>query len=489
MNEELLQLQPREVWNNFRQLTQVPRPSKKEEGVIELVKNFGEKLGLQTIVDEVGNVIIKKPATPGMENRMGVILQGHLDMVPQKNSETVHDFEKDPIQVYIDKDWVKAKGTTLGADNGMGVAAAMAVLASDSIPHGPVEGLFTIDEETGMTGAFNLKPGILEGDILLNLDSEDEGELYVGCAGGTNATSTFTCHPEPFPQGYVAYRLSLTGLKGGHSGLDINLGRANANKLLFRYLNHASRKHGLRISHIDGGSLRNAIPREAFALVAVPEGREKDFLSCIGKNAALYQKEYAVTEPGFSFTATPADKPATLIDEATQQKLIQAVNVCPNGVVRMSDTMPGLVETSTNLAIVKSDNHYIQVISLLRSSVDSAKDYLGETVENLFDLAGADTVLDGSYPGWKPNPDSAILKTMKEVYNQHFNKIPEIKAIHAGLECGILGGAYPHWDMISFGPTIRHPHSPDEGVHIPSVGKFWTFLLETLKNVPEKKLS
>lgn len=487
MNEEILTLKPEKVWMNFQQLLNIPRPSKKEEKVIAFMKRFGEDLGLQTIVDDVGNVIIRKPASPGMENRLGVILQGHLDMVPQKNSDTNHDFENDPIQSYVDGEWVKAKGTTLGADNGIGVAAAMAVLADKSLRHGPVEGLFTIDEETGMTGAFNLKPGMLQGDILLNLDSEDEGELYVGCAGGTNASITFTAKLETIPDGYKAYKLVIKGLKGGHSGLEISLGRGNANKLLFRFLKHAEKKQGIRLASYEGGTLRNAIPREAFATVIVPAANADKLKECFTKQTETYKKELAFTEPGFTAEIIPVDMPGAVLDTLTQKNLINAVYGCPNGVIRMSDSMPGLVETSTNLAVVKTEGENITVLCLLRSSVDSAKEDLAEMIDSVFTLAGAKVVMDGKYPGWKPNPDSAILLTMKDVYNNLFGRIPEIKAIHAGLECGILGGAYPNWDMISFGPTMRSPHSPDERLHIPSVIKFWEFLVETLKNIPVKK--
>ncbi|MCX6270217.1 MAG: aminoacyl-histidine dipeptidase [Bacteroidetes bacterium] len=487
MNEEILALQPSGIWKYFRELLNIPRPSKKEEKVIKYMKEFGENLGLQTVVDEVGNVIIRKNATPGMENRQGVILQGHLDMVPQKNTDTVHDFEKDPISAWVDGEWVKAKGTTLGADNGMGVAATMAVLSAKDLQHGPLEALFTIDEETGMTGAFNLKPGLLHGDILLNLDSEDEGELYVGCAGGTNATMTFTYKSEVVPSGYQGFNLSLKGLKGGHSGLDINMGKGNANKLLFRYLKHAVSKHGLRLASVEGGSLRNAIPREAFATVIVPSENADKLVKCIAEMEAIFKKELSLTEPDLSLTIAPAGLPSSVMDKATQDKLIHAVYGCPNGTIRMSDAMPGLVETSTNLAVVKMDEKTITVLCLLRSSVDSAKEDLEEMIASVFTLAGASVTMDGKYPGWKPNPDSAILLTMKDVYKNHFGKTPDIKAIHAGLECGILSGPYPAWDMISFGPTIRFPHSPDEKVNIPSVNKFWDFLVETLKNIPVKK--
>jgi dipeptidase D len=488
MSDEIRNLEPKLLWENFYKLTQMPRPSKKELKAAEAIAEFGRSLGLETIQDEVGNVIIRKPATPGMENRKGIILQGHIDMVPQKNSDKEHDFEKDPIETYIEDGWVTANGTTLGADNGIGVAAAMAILQSDDIEHGPLEVLVTIDEETGMTGANELKPGILKGDILLNMDSEDEGELYVGCAGGTNANIRFSFKEYPFPSHHsAAYKLSITGLKGGHSGLDINIGRANANKLLFRFLKYAVANLGVRLSSIDGGSLRNAIPREAFAVLAVPEENKDDFIAAVKEYEAIYQNEYSSTEPGLVMTAEEVGHPDFIMNEVVQDDLINAIEACPNGVIRMSADMEGLVETSTNLAIIKSDKEGVDVRCLIRSSVDSARDWVESMHESLFRLAGAEIWFDGRYPGWKPNLDSPILKAMQDVYQKNWGKIPEIKGIHAGLECGILGNTYPNWDMISFGPTIRYPHSPDEKVNIESVKKFWDFLVETLKNAPVKQ--
>jgi dipeptidase D len=486
MSKDILNLKPASLWKNFYSLTQIPRPSKKEEQVRNFVVKFGKDLGLETIVDSVGNVIIRKQATPGMENRRGVILQSHLDMVPQKNSDKQHDFEKDPIDAWVDGEWVKARGTTLGADNGMGVAATLAVLESKDIAHGLVEALFTIDEETGMTGAFGLKPGIFQGDILLNLDSEDEGELYIGCAGGTNANIKFTYKETPVPTGMAAFKVCVTGLKGGHSGVDIHLGRGNSNKILNRFLWHAGKKHGLRIAAIDGGSLRNAIPRESFAIVVIPEGNKDELLKCLAKEQEVVRKELSAVEPDLKMEAVPAEMPKSLIDESTQSRLFNAVYGCPNGVMRMSNEMSGLVETSTNLAIIKSDKGEITIMCLLRSSVDSAKTDLEQMMQSVFELAGASVVFDGQYPGWKPNPASPILKTMQEIYQNKWGKIPEIRAIHAGLECGLLGGVYPTWDMISFGPTIRYPHSPDEKVNIETVEKFWDYLVETLKHFPEK---
>ncbi len=486
MSKDILNLEPKPLWNNFYSLTQIPRPSKHEDKIREFAADFGKKLGLETIVDEVGNVIIRKPATPGMENRKGVILQGHLDMVPQKNSDKNHDFEKDPIETIVDGEWVRANGTTLGADNGMGVAAAMAILESKDIPHGPIEALFTSDEETGMTGATGLKPGVMKGEILINMDSEDEGELYIGCAGGTNGNFKFRYTEDAVPSGHIAYKISVTGMKGGHSGVDIHLGRGNANKVMIRFFWHAARKHGLRLSSIDGGSLRNAIPREAFAVITLPEANKDSFLNCLEEYTKTVRKELSAVEPDLKIETAGIEVPKRLIDEKTQQNLFNALYACPNGVIRMSNDMIGLVETSTNLAIVKSADGEINIQCLLRSSVDSAKTDLEQMMQCVFEMAGAEIIFNGQYPGWKPNPSSPILKTMQGVYQKKYGNIPEIKAIHAGLECGILGGAYPGWDMISFGPTIRYPHSPDEKVNIATVQKFWDFLVETLKNIPAK---
>lgn len=486
MNKEIFKLEPTAVWKNFYSLTQIPRPSHHEDRIQQFVFDFGKKLGLETIKDETGNIIIRKPATPGMENRKGIVLQTHLDMVPQKNSDKTHDFTKDPIEAYIDGDWVTANGTTLGADNGMGVASAMAVLEATNLVHGPVEALFTCDEETGMTGAFGLKGGLLKGDILLNLDSEDEGELYVGCAGGTNANASFDYKEEPVPTGLASFKLALTGLKGGHSGLEIILQRGNSNKLMNRFLKHAVVEHGLRLASVEGGNLRNAIPRESFAVVTVPPSQADALIKCVADYEKLYRSELSATEPDLKFTISATSTPQSLIDAASLDKVMKAINACPNGVMRMSDDMKGLVETSTNLASVKSSDGKILVQCLLRSSVDSSQADLGEMIKDVFELAGADVILNGTYPGWKPNMKSAILITMQDVYQKLYGRIPEIKAIHAGLECGLLGGVYPNWDMISFGPTIRFPHSPDEKVNIASVEKFWNYLVNTLKDAPLK---
>ncbi len=486
MSTSILELEPNNLWKNFHSLTQIPRPSKKEARIIAFMKEFGEKLELETVVDEVGNVIIRKPATPGFEDRMGVILQAHLDMVPQQNEGTGHDFEKDPINTFIEDGWVKAKGTTLGSDNGIGVAAAMSVLEATDLEHGPVEALFTIDEETGMTGAFQLKPGLLHGDILLNMDSEDEGELYIGCAGGIDTTGLFHYKSEPVPAEQTAYKIIVKGLKGGHSGLDINLSRGNANKIINALMSLAATKFQLRLSSINGGSLRNAIPREAFATVVVPAEHKTNFELYVKEFAAIAVERFKDTDGGLVIDAEAAEIPEMVIDTKTQESLFAAIAKYPNGVIAMSKDMPGVVETSTNLAIVKSDGEKVTIASLQRSSVDQDKIKLAENIRKVITSAGGEAKSHGEYPGWKPNVHSPVLQTMKDVYNAKYGKVPEVKVIHAGLECGILGAAYPNWDMISFGPTIRHPHSPDEKVEISTVGLFWDYLVETLKHIPSK---
>ncbi len=482
-------LKPAAIWQHFEEMCAIPHPSKHEEAMRNYVVEFAKKHNLEYEVDAVGNVVIRKPATKGLEDRKGIILQGHLDMVPQANSDTKHDFEKDPIKPRIDGEWVKATGTTLGADNGMGVCAALAVLESKDLVHGPVEALFTIDEETGMTGAFGLKPGYLKGDILMNLDSEDEGELFIGCAGGTNALAEFKYEKVAVPKDSASYKIIVKGLKGGHSGCDIHLYRGNSNKILFRFLRQAERTLDLKLASFDGGTLRNAIPREAFAVVTVPASKAKDFEKALNEYERILKVEFATADPGLEIKFEKAAMPDGVLDEKSQMNIVNCVFALPNNVIRMSNDMPGLVETSTNLAIVKSDDasKTASVICLLRSSVDSGKEALERKMEAVFELAGASKIVfDGQYPGWKPNPNSPILKTMMEVYKKMFNKEPKISAIHAGLECGLIGGVFPNLDMISFGPTIRNPHSPDEMVNIATVEKFWDYLVETLKNVPKK---
>ncbi len=486
MAKEIINLEPKAVWENFYKLTQIPRPSKKEEKIQAFMVDFGKSLGLITEKDSVGNVLIRKPATPGLENRKGIILQGHLDMVPQKNSGTAHDFDRDPIDAWIDGDWVRARDTTLGADNGIGVASAMAVIAAKDLIHGPIEAIFTCDEETGMTGALGLQPKWLKGDILLNMDSEEEGELYVGCAGGINANIEFEYDEVIVPDGVKPFKITISGLKGGHSGLDINLGRGNANKLIIRFLKYATRELDIRLADISGGGMRNAIPREAFAIVLVPEEYSDLLKKAVNQYESIFKNELGAVEPTLSFTIEETKMPKSIIEERVQDDLIDSVYACPNGVIRMSDGMVGMVETSTNLSTIKSQKGVIFVKCLLRSSVDSAKEDLVEQVDSVFALGGSMVSFDGGYPGWKPDMESQILKQMKEIYQNKFGKTPAVLGIHAGLECGILGSVYPNWDMISFGPTMRSPHSPDERVNIPSVQKFWDFLVEILKNVPEK---
>ncbi|MFP3861214.1 MAG: aminoacyl-histidine dipeptidase [Bacteroidales bacterium] len=483
---DIKSLKPEPLWKHFYNLTQIPRPSKKEAKAVELVEQFGKELGLETIKDDVGNVIIKKPATPGNENKKTVILQGHLDMVPQKNTGTDFDFEKDPIQAYVDGEVVTAKGTTLGADNGIGVAAAMAVLESKEIEHGPVEALFTVDEETGMTGANALKPGILDGEILINMDSEDEGELYIGCAGGLETNAIFHCKEDNVPSNSKAFNIEVRGLKGGHSGLDIHLGRGNANKVLNRILWVANEDLDMRIADIEAGSLRNAIPREATATITIEETHVGELKNFVEEVKEAVKNELSFVEPDINIELKETDLPSSVIDKTTQDNLIRAIYGCPHGIIRMSDAMEGLVETSTNLAVIKKEGNQIRIQTLQRSSVDTAKEDLGNMIRSVFELAGAEVLHEGAYPGWKPNPESPILKTMENVYKDNFGKEPKVTAIHAGLECGIISQAYPGLDMISFGPTINYPHSPDEEVNIETVQKFWDFLVYTLKNVPEK---
>ena len=488
-------LKPAGVWNNFHQLTQCPRPSKHEEIVRSFLLDWGKAHGVETFADETGNVIMRIPATPGYENRKGVILQGHMDMVPQKNSDIVHDFVKDPITTWIDGEWVRAKGTTLGADNGLGVAMAMSIAESTDIPHGPVEVLVTYDEETGMIGAQALKPGVLKGEILINLDSESEGELYVGCAGGLDATASASYESKDEPEGHECWSLVVKGCQGGHSGMDIILCRANANKLAARILLPLITENSVKLIDLEGGTLRNAIPRECFATVYVPSDKVEDAKKCVEKVAAALKSEYAATDPGMQIIFKPYEcaegescdpQECRYVEEKTAEKFVRAILACPDGVERMSDTLPGMVETSNNMAMVSIYKGEFFVKNLLRSSVDSAKEALALKMESVFALAGIDVEFTGGYSGWAPNPDSVILKTMKEVYAGLYGSEPKVMAIHAGLECGILSGAYPHWDMVSMGPTLLSPHSPDERAYIPSVQKVWDFLKAVLAAIPEK---
>lgn len=487
MSKCICTLEPKAIWENFYKLTQVPRPSNHEEKAREAVMNWAKENGIHAEIDEAFNILLSKPATPGMENRKGVILQGHLDMVPQKNEDKQHDFTKDPIEAYIDGEWVTADGTTLGADNGIGVAAGMGILLSKDIPHGPIEVLITATEETGMDGANGIRANWVKGDILLNLDSETEGELYVGCAGGIDGEIEFTYTPEAVPAKSRAFQIDLKGLKGGHSGMDINLGRGNANKLLFRFLKAVSKELGLRIASVSGGNMRNAIPREAFCTVTVPSTNASKFQAKVKEYERIFKAELSAKEPNLVLFAEETMIPKNVMPEDVQYNVINAIKACPNGAMRMIDSMPDTVETSNNLAIVKGGDGKVEIYMLMRSSVETAKTALAQVVDAVFELAGASKInFVGEYPGWKPNPDSAIRKEMEEVYMKMYGKKPAIMAIHAGLECGILGSTYPKWDMISFGPTISSPHSPDEKVNIESVGKFWEFLKATLAAIPTK---
>lgn len=482
----ILQLAPQNVWKHFYSLTQIPRPSGHMAQITEFLVNFGKGLGLESFVDEIGNVIIRKPATPGMENRKGVILQAHMDMVPQKNNDTVHDFTKDPIQTYIDGDWVKAKGTTLGADNGLGVAAIMAVLEDKNLKHGPLEALITKDEETGMYGAFGLKPGTLNGEILLNLDSEDEGELYIGCAGGIDISATLEYKEEEPVDGFVARKLTLKGLRGGHSGLEINQGRGNANKLLARVIHDLLIEFDAQLASFEGGNMRNAIPREAHA-VMVFNAEDMDGLEeYIKEYEAQLNAEYASIESDITLKMEDVVVPASVIPTEIQDNLINVLMACQNGVMRMIPTVPDTVETSSNLAIVTIVGGKAAIHILARSSCDTMKEFLADSLSACFAMAGMKVELSGAYSGWQPNVDSPILHAMKQSYKQQFGVEPAVKVIHAGLECGIIGANCPGLDMISFGPTLRSPHSPDERVLISTVPKFYDFLVATLEQTPEK---
>ncbi len=485
MDKNLAALKPALVWKHFAAITQIPRPSHHEEQIRQYVLAFAKAKGLECKEDDAHNVYVRKPATKGMEDRTGVVLQAHLDMVPQKNNDKKFDFEKDPINAYVDGEWVTADGTTLGADNGIGAAAILAVLEDDTLVHGPLEALFTATEETGMDGAFGLKKGLLHGDILLNLDSETEGELYVGCAGGLDANITFHYQAEAAPvRNHVAAKITVKGLKGGHSGIQIGYQRANANRVLFRFLNAAPCE--VRLASVDGGGLRNAIPREAEAVVVVKESNFDEVVKALKSYEKIIKAEYAGIEDAVSIQIKACDMPSQLLPAATAQELTRAIVGCPDGVQKMSMSMPGLVQTSTNLARVISDDRSVKLQCLLRSSVNTEKRALGEAIAAVFELAGAKVELSGEYDGWNPNMDSPILKAMTASYETLYGVKPAVTAIHAGLECGIIGSKYPKMDMISFGPTICYPHSPDEKVEIASVGKFYDFLIDTLRRIPKK---
>ncbi|GFD92714.1 aminoacyl-histidine dipeptidase [Alteromonas sp. KUL156] len=486
MNSEIRNLEPKAVWKNFADLNAVPRPSKKEERVIQFMVDFGKKLNLETMVDKVGNVIIRKPATPGMEDRKTVVMQSHLDMVHQKNADTVFDFDTEGIKMFVDGDWVKADGTTLGADNGLGVAAIMGVLESTDIPHPAIEALFTIDEETGMTGAMGLEGGLLEGEILLNLDTEEDDEIGMGCAGGVDVTATRNYSEETTPENTIAYEISVTGLNGGHSGMDIIKGLGNANKIMNRLLFDGFTNFGLRVSEINGGSLRNAIPRESFSTVVIDAVSKEPFQFEIHELINNIKAEFSTLEPNLTIELKEIDTPETVMDLGVQEGLIKAVYAALNGVYRMSPDIEGLVETSNNIARIIVKDGAIKIGCLTRSSSETNKWDLANSLRSSFELAGFDVEFSGSYPGWLPNVNSEILKTVTNLYEELHNEKPIVAACHAGLECGILGQNYPEMDMVSFGPNIKGAHSPDERAQISSTQKFWNFLLEILKNTPVK---
>jgi dipeptidase D len=483
---ENIQLKPTSVFHYFDEVCQVPRPSKHEEKIRAYLLAFAEKHSLEVKTDEAGNVLIKKPATPGMESLKTVILQSHIDMVCEKNGDVEHDFLNDPIQTYVDGEWLKAKGTTLGADNGIGIATQLAVLAADDIQHGPIECLFTVDEETGLTGAFALKEGFMEGDILINLDSEDEGELFIGCAGGANTTAEFAYQTIDAPQDYFFFRVAIKGLSGGHSGDDINKNRANANKLLVRFLTQLQAKYDFYLCHIDGGNLHNAIPREAEALCAVPMKYKEPVRIDMNIYTAEIENEYSVTEPNLRTELSSESPVAKAIDRQVVKNLLKSVYAVHNGVYAMSQDMEGLVETSSNLASIKMEEGCIRIVTSQRSSIFSSRQDMSEMIRSAFELGGAKVTTGDGYPGWKPNPSSDILRVAVESYKRLFGVEPKVKAIHAGLECGLFLEKYPSLDMFSTGPTLRGVHSPDERMHIPSVDKFWQHLLDVLAHVPQK---
>ncbi len=484
MNEEIYQLSPERLWFYFGEILKIPRPSKKEEKIAAYLVAFGEQHNLETLRDEIGNVLIRKPATAGKELLKSVVLQSHMDMVCEKNADTKHDFDNDPIQAYIEDGWVKAKGTTLGADDGIGIAAQLAILETDTIEHGPIECLFTIDEETGLTGAFGLDSEMLRSRILLNLDSEDDGQIFIGCAGGKDTVADIPYKKEETPAGYSAYRITVTGLRGGHSGDDIQKGYGNANKILNRLLWNASREYGLLLSDFNGGNLRNAIAREGFAVAMIPDDSTVAFEDHMKNYNIIVKSEFSVTEPGLEVACTKTNTPSFIIDKKTQDNLLNALYACPHGVIAWSQDIEDFVETSTNLASVKFKDDIIQVTTSQRSSVESAKEDICAMVASVFQLAGGKTVHTDGYPGWTPNPGSEIVDICAKVYKELFDQEPEVLAIHAGLECGLIGDKYPDMDMVSYGPTIKGAHSPDERINIDTVTKFWDMTLEILRRVP-----
>ena len=484
----LSQLKPASLWQLFEKICSIPHPSKHEQQISLWIQEWAKELGLSIKEDAVGNLFIKKPATAGMEDRKGIILQAHMDMVPQKNNDTEHDFLTDPIKPYIIEsgDWVTAEGTTLGADNGVGLASALAVLASDDIPHGPLEVLVTIDEEAGMSGAFGLEAGWLDGDILINTDSEQEGEVYMGCAGGIDGQAGFELSFTDVPSDYQAFNLSISGLKGGHSGVDIHTGRANANKLLVRFLLDASNEFDISLTELNGGSLRNAIPREANASFVVPKANVAALKAALAQYLATIKTNLGSVEPDIDMLLISPEDFEQCWTKACQAAILRALNACPNGVIRMSDDIEGVVETSLNLGVINTRGKKLNALVLIRSLHDDGRLETQRTVQSVFELAGADIKFSGAYPGWKPDTNSAIMKTVSDTYQQLFNKVPAVMVIHAGLECGLFKTAYPELDMVSIGPTIKFPHSPDEKIEIATVEQYWQLLIAVLANAPTK---
>ncbi|CAM4210562.1 aminoacyl-histidine dipeptidase [Pseudoalteromonas byunsanensis] len=484
-HSEICQLEPKAIWQFFDQICAIAHPSKHEEVLAQFIVDWATSQNLSVRRDTTGNVFIKKPATKGMEDRKAVVLQAHIDMVPQKNDDTEHDFAHDPIRPYIDGEWVTATGTTLGADNGIGMASCLAVLAADDIPHGPLEVLLTIDEEAGMTGAFGLEAGWLEGEILLNTDSEQEGEIYMGCAGGVDASLKVTVEREALPN-LSTFELTLKGLKGGHSGVDIHTGRANANKLLARFLQNHVEGIDFRLVSIKGGSLRNAIPREAYAHIAIPTSQLELFQQYLNAFETTVKEELCSVETGLTFTLHAVETELSPMNTQSQTKLLALLNACPNGVMRMSDDIKGVVETSLNMGVITTEQDKVEVLCLIRSLIDSGREEVSGALRALAMLAGADIEFSGAYPGWKPDPDSQILHIFRDVYEDIYDKKPDIMVIHAGLECGLFKKPYPNMDMISFGPTIKFPHSPDEKVKIDTVGLYWQQMKAILANIPRR---
>jgi dipeptidase D len=483
----LTQLYPQPLWQWFEQICAIPHPSKHEHALSQHIQQWAKAQGLAVVEDKVGNLIIRKPATAGMENCKIVVLQAHIDMVPQKNADKVHNFETDPIEAYVDGDWVKARGTTLGSDNGIGMSSALAVLGSKDIKHGPLEVLLTIDEEAGMTGAFGLEAGYLDAEILINTDSEQEGEIYMGCAGGVDAQISVPMSWQAPEQSNASFSLTMSGLKGGHSGVNIHLGRGNANKLLARFLFKYSDELALELVSFSGGSLRNAIPREANVQLMLPAENVEALKQAIESFQALVREELAVADPAMLLTLAAIDAPTKVMDEEAQNTLIDLLHASPNGVIRMSDEVEGVTETSLNIGVISTEDESVEILCLIRSLIDSGREEVTGMLTALSNLSGASIDLSGAYPGWKPDTSSPVMEIVRDTYNDIYKKDPTVMVIHAGLECGLFKEPYPHMDMVSIGPTIRYPHSPDEMVNITTVGQYWELLLAVLERIPAKE--